>query len=371
MLSKNKFNIVFTVTNDLSFDRRMIRICSTLQSSGFNVKLIGRKLKSSQEIVQQNFQQIRLNCFFESGKLFYLEYNIRLFFYLLFSRKMDGLCAIDLDTIAPIVVVGKWKKSKLIYDAHELFHEVPEVVSRPRIQKFWKKWGAQFIPKVDLAYTVGERLAIYFSENYNIPFKTIRNVPFRRNEKIEYNPKKKIILYQGMINEGRGVKEMIDAIENFPSYQFWIAGIGDLFESLKAYAQKLNYSDRIKFLGFIQPEKLPELTAQASIGINLLENKGLSYYYSLANKTFDYLQAGIPSIQMNFPEYQSLQESYNCFLLIPELSKNAISEVLAEIEENDDKLLSIHKAAIMAAKDLHWEKESIKLIELYKGLFKL
>jgi len=371
MPRNSKKNIIFTVTNDLSFDRRMIRICSCLQSNGFNIRLIGRKLKSSPKLIEQNFKQTRLNCFFETGKLFYFEYNIRLFFYLLFSKKVDGICAIDLDTIAPVCHIAKWKNSKIIYDAHELFHEVPEVVSRPRIKRFWENWGKRYIPKVDLAYTVGEKLAQYFSDSYEIPFSVIRNVPHKINNVGPYSPDDKIILYQGMINEGRGIKEMILALEKFPNFTFWIAGMGDLFHELKLFSDTLNYSNRIKFLGFVQPEKLPELTSKATLGINLLENKGLSYFYSLANKTFDYLQSGIPSIQMAFPEYKALQETHNCFLLLPNLSVKAIENLLEEIEKNESILLELSKASLEASKGLNWEKESMKLIELYKALFKL
>jgi len=371
MTNKHQPSIVFTVSNDLSFDRRMIRICTTLQSRGFRVKLVGRNLKKSPSLVIRNFEQVRLNCFFVRGKLFYLEFNIRLFFYLFFLKNVDGICAIDLDTIAPVVIVGKWKKCKVIYDAHELFHEVPEVVARPRIKRFWKNWGDRFIPKVDLAYTVGEELATYFSEHYNIPFSTIRNVPIKYLEQHDYSSDKNIILYQGMVNEGRGVKEMLIALEKFPNYQFWIAGIGDLFDELKTYTKTLDYAERIKFLGFIHPQDLPALTKQASIGINFLENKGLSYYYSLANKTFDYIQAGLPSIQMAFPEYKRLQNQYNCFFLLHELSVSNISSLLASIESDRTQLSSMNRANLVAANELHWEKESIKLLQLYKALFKL
>ena len=93
-------HIYFTVTNDLSYDQRMHRICHSLAANGYLVTLVGRRLKTSLPLPSKSFEQKRLSCFFNKGFLFYLEYNTRLFFYLL-GKRMDTVCAIDLDTILP------------------------------------------------------------------------------------------------------------------------------------------------------------------------------------------------------------------------------------------------------------------------------
>ena len=106
--------IIFTVTNDLNYDQRMQRICGTLADAGYNVLLVGRKLKDSPPLSGKNYKQQRLNCWFAKGKLFYAEFNTRLFFYLLFT-KTDCLCAIDLDTILPVYYISKIKGIKRVY----------------------------------------------------------------------------------------------------------------------------------------------------------------------------------------------------------------------------------------------------------------
>jgi hypothetical protein len=78
--------LVFTVTNDLSYDQRMNRICTSLANAGYDVTLIGRKLADSINLDKKIFRQKRLTCIFNKGKAFYIEYNIRLFFYLLFIK---------------------------------------------------------------------------------------------------------------------------------------------------------------------------------------------------------------------------------------------------------------------------------------------
>src|SRR6266511_4771316 len=111
--------LVFTVTNDLSYDQRMIRICTSLSLAGYHVTLVGRKQKKSIAPDPASFHQKRLSCFFEKGKAFYIEYNIRLFFFLLL-KKSDLICAIDLDTILPCYFISKLKNTNRVYDAHEL-----------------------------------------------------------------------------------------------------------------------------------------------------------------------------------------------------------------------------------------------------------
>ena len=355
--------IFFTVTNDLNYDQRMIRICTSLSKNNWDITLIGRKKKNSQPLENQLFKQKRLSVFFQNGPLFYLEFNLRLFFYLL--KKSDLICSIDLDTLSSGFFAAKMTNKKLIFDAHEYFQEVPEVVNRPFIQKIWKTIASVFIPKVNGAYTVCESLQKIFSEKYNIEFKVIRNLPFSKNNNSKRKEsQKKILLYQGALNDGRGLEEMIEAMPRLENCELWLAGEGDLSETLREQSSKIGVDDRVKFLGMILPEQLPEITAKADIGLNLLKNKGLNYYYSLANKTFDYIQAGIPAIHMDFPEYRIINEQYEIGILIPELNQETILSAVSKLGQ-EDKYESIQKNCFEAAKELTWENEEKKLLNFY------
>jgi len=174
--------IYFTVTNDLVYDQRMNRICSSLarnarlsDGNGFDVTLVGRRLKHSPALKNENYQQTRIRCWFNQGKSFYFEYNLRLFFFLLF-KKMDGICAIDLDTISPCLAISKLKGIPRIYDAHEFFTGLKEVVTRPAIQKFWTRIEKSAVPKFKWGYTVSESIADEFHRLYGVNYATIRNV---------------------------------------------------------------------------------------------------------------------------------------------------------------------------------------------------
>ena len=77
--------------------------------------------------------------------------------------------------------------------------------------------------------------------------------------------------------------------------QLWLVGEGDLSVKLRELVKSYKLDQKVKFKGYLKPTELPEITAKATIGLNLLENTSLNYYYSLANKAFDYIQAEIPA----------------------------------------------------------------------------
>ena len=156
-----------TVTKDLTHDRRMIRICNTLAEAESDVLLVGRLLKNSQPLQAEKFRRKRLNCFFTKGPFFYIEYNIRLFFFLLFSS-FDIACACDLDTALPVRVAAGMKGKLTVYDAHEYFTEVPELQGRVFIKFIWSLIGTLTIPGFDLRYTVGEELAEILSKKVQL-----------------------------------------------------------------------------------------------------------------------------------------------------------------------------------------------------------
>ena len=129
--------VVVSVTNDLSTDKRVHKICSTLQKNGFDVLLLGRKKNNSIELLPRSYDTRRMNLFFEKGALFYAEFQLRLFLILLFE-KYSVLYANDLDTLLPNYLSSIIKKKLLIYDTHELFCEVPELQNRPYKKKIWQ-----------------------------------------------------------------------------------------------------------------------------------------------------------------------------------------------------------------------------------------
>lgn len=359
--------ILLAVTNDLTHDRRMFRICSSLAKTGAEVVLIGRRLNSSVSFSPHDFTGVRLKCIFNKGPLFYIEYNKRLFLYLLFHR-FDIACACDLDTALAVRWACFLKKRKSVYDAHEFFTEVPELTGRPFVKRIWEWIGQATIPHFNLRYTVGEELAFLLGKKYNVKFEVIRNIAPNLASSVDLTPihlRKNILLYQGALNVGRGLQECIKAMSSLDSWEFWLAGEGDITEQLKDLTKELGLDKRVKFLGWVHPDDLRSLLNQAKIGINVLEGGSLNYYYSLANKFFDYINAGLPAINMNYPEYKRVNDLYPCSILLDEVSSEQIVKAIQHLNQYPETLTALSAACREAAKEFTWENEANKLVSIY------
>jgi len=358
-------SIVFTVTTDLTYDQRMIRICTSLANAGYEVLLVGRKMRSSIPLSGQPFEQKRINCLFEKGKLFYAEYNIRLFFYLLF-KKMDCICAIDLDTILPCYFISKIKKIKRVYDAHELFCEMKEIVTRPGIYKFWKKIERFSVPKFAHGYTVNQPIADEFRKMYGVEYGVIRNIALLKDiQPVE--KKEKFILYQGAVNEGRSFETLIPAFKDI-NCQLVICGDGNFMQQAKQLVAENNLQERVIFKGKIKPQELTAITQQAYIGVTLFDDKGLSNYYSLANRFFDYLHAGIPQLCVNYPVYKEINNELPIAVLIDDTSSTNITTQLNNLLVNEVLYNELQQNCLKLRQTLNWQREEIKLIQFYKEL---
>ncbi|MDQ6763671.1 MAG: glycosyltransferase [Bacteroidota bacterium] len=357
--------ICLTVTNDLSYDQRMIRICSSLVGAGHKVELIGRLLKNSLPLFKHSFKQKRLKCFFYKGKLFYAEYNIRLFFYLLF-KKTDCICAIDLDTILPVLFCSKLKKAKRVYDAHELFCEMKEIVTRPKIYSAWKKIEKFSVPKFTNGYTVNRPIAREFKKMYDVNYEIIRSVSLKQ----EFEPVVKdgdIIIYQGAVNEGRSFETLIPAMQRVNA-ELIIFGDGNFFEQAKALVKKNILDDKIIFRGKVEPGILSKKTREAKIGVTLFDDKALSNYYSLANRFFDYIHAGIPQLCVNYPAYEEINKEFEVALLIDDLSPENIARNLNRLLQDEDLYYHLQQNCLKASEAYCWQNEEKKLIEFYRKI---
>ena len=358
-------DIVFTVTTDLTYDQRMIRICTSLANAGYTVTLVGRKMKASLPLAQQPFLQKRLSCFFEKGKLFYTEYNIRLFFYLLF-KKTNCIGAIDLDTILPCYFVSKIKKVKRVYDAHELFCEMKEIATRPFIYKMWKKIERYTVPKFIHGYTVNQPIAGEFKKMYGVTYEVIRNIALLREINIA-EKKEKFILYQGAVNEGRSFETLIPAMKGV-NCQLIICGDGNFMQQAQLLVKENNLEQKVIFKGKVKPDEPRTITQQAYIGVTLFDNAGLSNYFSLANRFFDYLHAGIPQLCVNYPVYKEINDKYHIAVLTEDIGAKNIAALLNNLLLNEFEYNKLQQNCLKARQELNWQEEKKKLLQFYKNL---
>jgi len=362
---KNKKKLIFTVTNDLSYDQRMIRICTSLQNSGYEVLLVGRKLTISVPLQSCAFQQKRLFCYFNKGKLFYFEYNIRLFIYLLF-QKMDLICSIDLDTIIPGYFASLIRNKKRVYDAHELFCEMKEVVTRPSVYKFWKRIEKFAVPKFKYGYTVNHPIQNILKNEYGVDYDVIMNVPY----KTEYSETSThdLIIYQGAVNHGRSFETLIPAFQSIDC-PLLIYGDGNFYKDCKELIKKYSLENKVFLKGKVLPRELKSITPTAKMGITLFENNGLSNYYSLGNRFFDYIQAAIPQVCVDYPAYREINKRFEVAVLIEDLSSKSIADTIQTLLTNDQLQEKLKANCLQAREVYNWQNEENKLIQFYQAVF--
>ncbi|WP_222707178.1 hypothetical protein, partial [Pontibacter qinzhouensis] len=123
------------------------------------------------------------------------------------------------------------------------------------------------------------------------------------------------------------------------------------------------------FRGKLLPADLLQVTRTASIGVMLLENKGLSYYYSLANKFFDYIHAATPQLVINFPEYLQLNEKYSVALTCS-LEVQELQDKLNLLLTDKDLYRQLQENCRVARQELNWQAEEQKLWRFYEQLWK-
>lgn len=357
----------FTVTNDLSHDQRMHRICGSLAAAGYAVTLIGRELKTSTPLAAKPFEQKRLKCFFNKGLLFYAEYNLRLFFFLM-GQKTDALCAIDLDTILPVLFVSKLKNVRRVYDAHEYFTEMKEVRIRPLIKTVWQAVANFSIPRFKHAYTVSDGLAAALEAKYKVKFITISNFPVLTYFKFEPADDEPYLFFGGAVNEARAFEYLVPAMRQINT-KLIVAGDGNFMPQLKALINEHNVQHKVELKGMVTPEELREYASKATLGLGLAEREGINQYWALSNKFTDYMHAALPQLTMDYPEYRQINDKYKVAVLIDNLKPEYIATTINTIISNRELLADMREACVKAREEFNWQREEKKLLLFYKNIF--
>lgn len=384
IMQMKKPTIIMAVTNDLVTDQRVDRSCRALTEAGYAVTLVGRRIPDSLPVSDRPYHTARMRLLFRRSALFYAEYNIRLFLRLFFSHA-EAFFANDTDTLLACCCAARLRGKKLIFDAHELFPEVPELVGRPRIQSVWRWVERHCLSHVHAAFTVCQSVADEYAARYGVSMSVVRNLPDGNGCKavnIQTSISSRTILYQGAVNVGRGVREIIDAMQYLPDYKFVVAGNGDLLAELQDYVVHKSWSGRVQFLGRVVPQQLRALTGQAQLGVCLLEDLGLNYRYALPNRIADFVQAGVPMLATDFCEIRRVLEEYQIGTLTEPCPAVKEGEAYDRYVRRlaDTIVETMHywtqldpeerrRRFARAADDLCWQREKKVLVDKIRAIF--
>lgn len=373
--------IIISVISDLVTDQRVHRTALTYTKQGWKVTLVGRKLKSSMPLNARRYRAFRFQLPFEKGPLFYAAFNIRLFFYLMFS-KFDLLVANDLDTLLANYLASTLKRKPLLYDSHEFFTGVPELENNSFARKVWISMERLIFPRLRYIITVNDSIAALYSKMYHKEVKVIRNIPeiplwsnplqveeLRNSIPVE-NGNKLLIMQGAGINVDRGAEETVQAMQYLDSVTLLIIGSGDVIGKLKAIVKEHHLDAKVKFLDKMPFDQLMNYTRIADAGLTLDKDTNINYRLSLPNKLFDYIHAGIPVLASFVPEVKKIVEQYNIGVVIENHDPRHIADKITFMFADNDRYATWKKNLITAARQLSWSVEEKKLLDVTYEIFR-
>ena len=316
-----------------------------------------------------------MRLLFNTSFLFYVEYSIRLFFKILFSKK-DILLSNDLDTLLPNYLISHLQKKKLVYDSHELFTEIPELIHRPRVQNVWLKIEQLIFPRLKNVYTVNKKIADIYSKKYNVDVNVIRNIAYKlKNKNVDESFADKIkgtskmLILQGTgINIDRGAEEAVEMMQYLENTILYIIGSGDVFDKLKSMITELKLENNVFIIDKIPYSELIEYTKISDLGLSLDKNTNLNYEYSLPNKIFDYIQSSTPILTSNRVVVAEIVNTYNIGKVVDSHDPKIMANTVQRIFDNTT-IYGLWKENLqIASEKFNWENESEKLKEIYSNL---
>ncbi len=367
---------IVCVTNDLFTDQRVDKVCRFLVSKGVEVCLVGRRLPESKSLNPRDYQTHRMKLKFTKGVFFYAEYNIRLFFYLLFNR-FDFVVSNDLDTLPACDFASLCKGKKIVYDSHEYFTEVPELQGKKIIQKIWTAFEIMIFRNLKRMYTVNDSIARIYNKKYKTDFKVIRNIPemgaiSKNKSKSELGlpEDKSILILQGAgINMQRGAEELVEAMLQLENCFLVMVGSGDVFPFIREKISKdAILQARIKLVDKLPYPEMMQYTFNADLGFSLDKNTNPNYLYSLPNKIFDYMKAGVPIMATDLVEIGKIIRGYDVGKIIEDASPEKLTDEIKKMLADLEGMRKYKDNCKIAMQKLNWESQIPELEKIYKGL---
>jgi len=347
--------VSFCTTSNLITDQRIQRAASTLSRNGYQVNVFALRRHGLPDEKPFEFAVKRFRCVFSDGPMFYVEYNLKILTRLIFTRT-SLIYSNDLDTLPGCWLASILKAKPLVYDSHELFTEIPELIGHPVKKRLWAIAERVCIRRAKCVITVSEGVAKELSTRYGVKPVVVRNFSVKR-DKSPYRDLKPTLIYQGSLNVGRGIELAIDMMEWLPCYHLLVIGSGDIEIPLRRRAIERGLTDRVEFMGRVDPDRLPDVTGRAWLGLSLEEDLGLNYRLALPNKIFDYIASGVPILVSDLPEMRKIVETYHVGLVANTRDPEKLAGIVADFVENKKAREVMINNVLAASETLCWDNE--------------
>ncbi|MCB0753787.1 MAG: glycosyltransferase, partial [Ignavibacteriae bacterium] len=298
------------------------------------------------------------------------------FFYLLIRDLLKYKASIyfaeDVYTLPVVYFFAKLNKAKIFYNSREIYAHIAGLRKKSFVQKIIAKIESKFIGKVDFVLVTGEMDKEYLVESYGLNnILVLRNLPkftevknkIDLREKLNIPNDQKILLYQGVILEGRGIKKVIDVLDKINNAHFVIIGEGEFRKQFESEITGNPIESRVHFIGQVNHKDLLDYTASADLGLALIENISLSYYYALPNKIFEYIMAEVPILCSDLPQMKKIVDDYSVGKYV-NLDVDNLANIINEMLYNNELLNEYKQNCKQAAKELNWDFEFNKVKDL-------
>jgi glycosyltransferase involved in cell wall biosynthesis len=284
------------------------------------------------------------------------------------DARADVYHAHDLNTLAAASWCARARGAQLVYDSHEISPGLPSVRDPVAVIAFERS----LIGRADAVIHTTPMRAAWAADTYGIPMPTvIRNVPERHADvapvdlgaAAEFPTGIRVILHQGFMSPDRGLEALVEAMASLDGFGLLLLGGGRLRPALERLVGDRALADRVRFRDAVPHQQLLGWTAGAWCGASLLVDTCLNHRYSLPNKLFEYLAAGVPLIASANEEIAAFLEVHGCGELCDPSDPASIADAVKRL---DARYAQVAAAARRAGERFRWENEEASLLEVYE-----
>ncbi len=366
-------SVTISFLGNANFDTRVTNLTNSLKADGMYVKVISFDWTTPDFHTVTGDTAIYKLVKKKNSIHYYLTFLTILYKELL---KTDSKIYIaeDIFTLPIVTFVAKLRGAKLYYNSREFYAFLAGLRNKPTIQAIIRILENFFIKKVDIVFVTGDGDAEFLQDYYGISNTiVIRNLPLNQKASDPKDFRKMlnipisntILLYQGVILEGRGFEPLMHAMTKIKNCNLVVLGTGVFRDKYEKLAVELEIEKRIHFLGNIDQSDLINYTAGADIGVSLIENISKSYYYALPNKLFEYIMANIPVLISDLPQMKKIVEDYKVGRFVSLDTNGDLEKILAEMINDNEKINNYKSKTIEASKELNWQREFEKVKYLF------
>lgn len=373
-------------------DGRVMREATTLAEVGFAVSIVDVERERLWP-VEEDFSNVHVKHVFLISSFIASHFKPWILtkaiqshiysVYLLIQVSADIYHAHDTSALPACFIAARLRRKPLIFDAHELPLSGLKGSRLDRFSKLLAHLLTFIIPRCAGVITVSPPIAQEIRKRYHIPeVLLIRNVPVyqtvaqsdRLRQSLELAPEVRIALYQGNLQPDRGLDGLISAakfLERDIVVVMMGRGIGTTLSLLEALIYSEGVAERVKVIPPVPYTELLSWSASADIGlIAYSPDHSLNVRMCLPNKLFEYLMAGLPVLASPLDAVANIIRMYDVGRIVDSLEPEEIGQAISAMLADRDAMARMrHNALVASQRNLCWEKERGKLVQLYQSIF--